>query len=189
MVLTNEGLEWLENVWRRQEKLERLMFAEADEISMAIELAIRQVRGWPAILEQQLERTEDADRRARLAFVVPALSSDDSVRERAFDRFWSVENRQREPWVLESQRYLHHPLRQSHATRLIRPSLELLGEIQRTGDIFFPLRWLEATFAGHSSQEAATIVEGFLAENPQYPVRLRWAILSAADHLLRLIGT
>ena len=189
MVLTSEGLDWLENVWRRQEKIERLMFAEADEIGMAVELAMRQVRGWPAILEQQLERTEDADRRARLAFVMPALSSDDSVRERAFDRFRSVENRQPEAWVLESQRYLHHPLRQSHATRFIRPSLDLLGEIQRTGDIFFPLRWLEATLAGHYSQEAATIVEGFLTENPQYPVRLRWAILSAADHLLRLLET
>ena len=41
----------------------------------------------------------------------------------------------------------------------LRPGLDLLEEVQRTGDIFFPLGWLSATLSGHSTPEAAQIVE------------------------------
>ena len=96
-----------------------------------------------------------------------------------------VENRRREPWVLESIAYLNHPLRESHARRFVGPSLELLREIQRTGDIFFPTRWTEAALGGHQSAEAASAVRDFLGRELQYPQRLRWTILSAADDLLK----
>ena len=67
-----------------------------------------------------------------------------------------------------------------------RDALELLREVQQTGDIFFPSRWTEATLGGHRSPEAAGIVRGFLAGNPEYPQRLRWTILTAADELFRV---
>ena len=54
---------------------------------------------------------------------MPALSADPAVRERAFARFRFVENRRREPWVLESLQYLNHPLREEHARRFVRPAL------------------------------------------------------------------
>ncbi len=72
--------------------------------------------------------------------------------------------------------------------RYIRPSLELLQEIQVTGDIFFPQRWLGATLGGHSSPEAAGIVREFLSEHPDYPPKLRAKILQAADPLFRAAG-
>ena len=125
-------------MWRREEKIEGLTFAETDEIAMAMELAVREVEGWDRILQTQQERTQDPDRKARLAFVTPALSADPATRELAFTRFRQVENRRREPWVEESLAYLNHPLREEHARRFVLPSLELLREIQRTGDIFFP---------------------------------------------------
>ena len=137
---------------------------------------------WKEILDAQLVRTQNPDRRARFAFVMPALSADPAVREQAFARFNSVENR-REPWVLDSVAYLNHPLRAAHGARFVRPALELLAEIRRTGDIFFPGRWMDATLGGHRSSEAAATVRAFLAENPQYPERLRWTILSSADEL------
>ena len=40
--------------------------------------------------------------------------------------------------MLESLQYLNHPLREEHARRFVRPALDLLREIQQTGDIFFP---------------------------------------------------
>jgi aminopeptidase N len=61
----------------------------------------------------------------------------------------------------------------------------LLREIQSTGDIFFPQRWMDVTLGGHRSQEAATIVHDFLAYEPQLPQRLQWDILTAADGLFR----
>jgi aminopeptidase N len=120
---------------------------------------------------------------------MPALSADPAVREAAFARFRRLDNRRREPWVLESMAYLNHPLREAHARQFVRPSLELLREIQRTGDIFFPTRWTEAALGGHRSPEVATEVRDFLARELQYPQRLRWTILSAADELFRVTAS
>ena len=185
VALTRDGLAWLERVWRREEKVAGLTFAEPDEIAMAMDLAVREVPAWQQILQLQHDRTENPDRKARFAFVTPALSADPAVREQAFARFRQVENRRREPWVVESMAYLNHPLREAHARRFLRPSLDLLQEIQRTGDIFFPTRWAEAAVSGHRSREAAVTVQNFLASELQFPQRLRWTILSASDDLLR----
>ncbi len=182
---TADGVAWVERVWRRGETIPGLMLAETDEITMALELAVREVPAWNEILQAQLDRTQNPDRKARFAFVIPALSADPRTREQAFERLRQVENRRREPWVLESIAYLNHPLRESHARRFVGPSLELLREIQRTGDIFFPTRWAEAALGGHQSAEAASAVRDFLGRELQYPQRLRWTILSAADDLLK----
>ena len=88
--------------------------------------------------------------------------------------------------MLDGLRYLHHPLRASASEQYIRPSLELLQDIQRTGDIFFPKRWMDATLGGHRSPSAARTVQTFVARLPAgYPDRLRRIILSAADDLFR----
>jgi aminopeptidase N len=81
--------------------------------------------------------------------------------------------------------YLHHPLLAEQSIQYILPSLELLEEIQATGDIFFPRQWIGATLNGHQSPEAAAIVRQFLEERPDYPYRLRNKILMAADLLFR----
>ena len=185
VVASAEGTAWLERVWRRQEQVPGLTLAEQDEIVMAFELAVREVPGWQKILAAQLERTENPDRKARFAFVMPALSADAGERERAFERFAALENRRREAWVLESLQYLNHPLRSAHAVRFVPRALEMLREIQQTGDIFFPTRWTESSLWGHQSPEVAAIVRAFLARNRTYPTRLRWTVLSAADDLFR----
>ena len=58
-----------------------------------------------------------------------------------------------------------------------------MKEIQATGDIFFPKRWLDATLGGHQSAQAAQIVENFLAEHPAFSAQLKSKILQAADEL------
>lgn len=186
VALTADGLAWLERVWRRDEKINGLTFAETDEITMAQELAVREVPLWQQILASQRDRTQNPDRKSEFEFVMPALSADPAVREQAFERFRKVENRRREPWVLESLHYLNHPLRQEHALRFVTASLELLPEIQRTGDIFFPQRWMDASLAGHRSRAAAQAVRDYLAQHPDLPERLRWTVLSAGDDLLRV---
>ena len=141
--------------------------------------------GWQQILETQRDRTQNPDRKARFEFVMPALSADPAVREQAFARFRDLANRRHEPWVLESLRYLNHPLRAPGARRFITPALNLLPEIQSTGDIFFPKRWADSTLDGHRSPEAAAMVRQYLAAHPELPQRLQWVVLSAADDLFR----
>ena len=187
IVLTPAGVEWLEAVWRRQEQIAGLALAETDEIAMALELAVREVPAWRDILRIEHDRIQNPDRKARFAFVMPALSADPVEREQAFARLRQAEHRRREPWAIESLVYLNPPLRAPHARRFLRPALELLREIQQTGDIFFPTRWTEAVVGGHRSPEAAAAVRDFLSRELQYPQRLRWTILTAADDLFRQV--
>ena len=69
----------------RARQIAGLTFAETDEIAMALELAVREVPAWNEILQTQLDRTQNPDRKARFAFVMPALSADPRTREQAFD--------------------------------------------------------------------------------------------------------
>ena len=101
--------------------------------------------------------SKNPDRKARFAFVRPALSPDPRDPRRVLRQPSRRANRRREPWVLEALRYLHHPLRADASHRYIPPSLAMLREIQRTGDIFFPKRWMDATLSGHSSVERRAI--------------------------------
>ena len=88
--------------------------------------------------------------------------------------------------MLTALGYLHHPLRAAHARRFIRPALDRLVEIQRTGDIFFPAGWLDATLGGHNSAAAAGVVRRFLGGlDAGYPSRLRAKVLQSADLLFR----
>jgi aminopeptidase N len=183
---TKATLDWLARVWRHDEKVPGLTLAETDEIRLAEELAVRGVEDAPKMLDEQYARTKNPDRRAQFAFVRPALSADTAERDAWFAALADVSNRRREPWVLEGLRYLHHPLRESSSEKFIEPSLLMLREIQRTGDIFFPKRWMDATLGGHRTPAAAAIVRAFVDSlPPQYPLPLRRVILSSADDLFR----
>ena len=70
---TPETLAWLERVWRREVKIPNLPLAETDEADLALDLAVRDVPDAPEILTTQFERFKNADRKARFAFVQPAL--------------------------------------------------------------------------------------------------------------------
>jgi aminopeptidase N len=52
-------------------------------------------------------------------------------------------NRTREPWVIDGMRWLTSVAQRRHA--YLAPGLELLEEVQRTGDIFLP----SAMLSGH----------------------------------------
>jgi aminopeptidase N len=61
----------------------------------------------------------------------------------------------------------------------------MLREIQRTGDIFFPKNWMDATLGGHNTRTATETVRNFLSSQKDYPIRLRRIILQSADELFR----
>jgi aminopeptidase N len=184
---TPATLEWLERVWRKTEQVPGLTLAEPDYIMLALELAVREVPGWDRILDEQQGLILNPDRKAQFEFVRPALSADAATRDAFFTRLSDVKNRRREAWVLQAVGYLNHPLRAQASEKYITPSLELLSEIQRTGDIFFPKRWTDATLSGHQSASAARRVSDFLEKLPaNYQERLRRIIQSSSDDLIRL---
>ncbi len=183
---TSQTLFWLEQLWRGDERVGGLPLSENDLADLALALAVRDVDGAAGILETQLERFTNRDDRDRFAFIMPAVSSDPSVRQTFFESLADVENRRREAWVLDAVQYLHHPLRASTSRQFVVPALGLVREIQRTGDIFFPKRWADATLGGYQSVQTAAEVRAFIEELPaDYPERLRWVLLSSADPLMR----
>lgn len=173
-------VEWLEGVFSGKIVLEGVPLAEADYMRLGYELGLRGVD----VREAVRQKLKNPDRRAQFDFVVRALDGDGAE---FFASLRKVMNRAREAWVLEGLALLHHPRRLATSEPYIRPSLELLREIQRTGDIFFPQRWMNTTLGWYRSASAARTVKEFLAGLPaDYPPRLRNTILVAADDLFRL---
>lgn len=182
--LTPPTVAWLRQVWEKKAEVQGLPLAEADYTALALELAVRQVDGWSDVLKTQLSRIENPDRKNRFEFVMPALSANAAERDKWFASLKDVNNRRREPWVLEGLSYLHHPLRADAAKHYVKPSLDMLWEIQKTGDIFFPKRWLDATLGGYQTKDVADTVRAFLKSAPaNYPERLKNITLQSADEL------
>ena len=183
VALTESAVARLKRIWRGDENVRGLPLSKNDMMSIAAGLAIRDPADATDILREQLSRLENPDLRARFEFVMPALSADRETRDGFFDSLVNPRNREREPWVLAGVGYLHHPLRTEESLHYLRPSLELLEEIQRTGDIFFPQRWLGATLDSHNSSAAAAIVREFIADRADLPARLMGKLLQSADPL------
>jgi aminopeptidase N len=177
---------WLEQLWRRETRVDGLPFSEPDEAELALDLAVRDVPDADAILAEQTARFTNPDRKARFIFVTPAVSRDPNVRRQFFESLKDVKNRAHEAWVLEGLRYLHHPLRADTSDALVVPGLSLVLEVHRTGDIFFPKRWADATLGGSQTPAVASGVRAFIDGLPaDYPPRLRWVLLASADPLFR----
>lgn len=184
IVTTTEAIENLQKFWSKEMTL-GLEFSERDYMTLAYEIALRAPAESSEILSKQLSRIDNPDRQQEFAFVSQALAHSDEDRSRFFESLKNPANREHEPWVLEALRWLHHPLHASRSIQYIRPSLEMIEEIQLTGDIFFPKGWLDATLGEHQSPQAAEAVKTFLADHPELPDYLRNKVLQSGDMLFR----
>jgi aminopeptidase N len=182
---SDEALERLYQIWQGTLSVPGLTLSENDLIALASELSVKMPHRSESIVSMQLDRVTNPDRRREFEFIMPALSNDADVRDRFFDSLMDVRNRGTESWVRTALAWLHHPLRVHDSERYLRASLEILEELQVTGDIFFPTQWLNLTFNNHTSDEAVQTVQRFLTERPDYNDQLRMRVLQASDNLLR----
>jgi aminopeptidase N len=172
-------------IWSGVHPIPGLKLSDNDFRIIACELALRNYPDAKKVLSTQIERIKDKDLKERLVYLLPSLSNDPKVRDLFFKQLADPKMREHEPWASEALGYLNHPLRESVSEKYILPGLNLLEEIRSTGDIFFPVDWLNALLTGHSSPEAAKTVRAFLKNHPNYPPDLRMKILQSADNLLR----
>ncbi|GAB3540166.1 M1 family aminopeptidase [Pontibacter brevis] len=185
IALSKEAQDRLYQVWEKQEAPAGVKLTEDDYTSLALALALRDYKPEANILEKQMSRIQNPDRRQRLQFMLPALSANEQKRDAFFASLKEEQNREKEAWVNATLAYLHHPLRAETSEKYLKESLGLLEEIQLTGDIFFPYSWLQATFGSYQSPAAANTVRRFLDAHPDYNPKLRAKILQAADDLFR----
>lgn len=185
IAITQEAQEKLYAIWKDEQPPAQVKLTEDDYTSLALALALRAYKEPDSLLTQQISRIQNPDRKKRVQFLIPALSKDNSTRDAFFTSLKKAENREKESWIVSALGYLHHPLRAETSIAYLPASLDLLEDIQKTGDIFFPQNWLSATFGNYQSTQAAQIVHSFLEEHPTYNPRLKAKILQATDDLFR----
>lgn len=153
---------------------------ERDYTNLAYELTLHRPESHDAILSTQRTRITNPDRLRQFEFIAQAVTPDTLQMDALFQSLLKAENRRIEPWAASVLAYLNHPLRQPYSVKYIRPGLEILQEVQRTGDIFFPKNWVSALLRNHRSEEAYREIQDFFAAHPDYSPLLKNKILQAA---------
>ncbi|MDI1325065.1 MAG: M1 family aminopeptidase [Algoriphagus sp.] len=179
------GQNRLYQVWNKDVEIANLKLNPDNFTNLAMTLALFGHLDAERILTEEKSRISNGDKLARFEFLRPALSQDPSVRDSVFISFKDPANREKESWVLSACGYIHHPLHQNSSVKHVTLSLELMEEIQKTGDIFFPKGWISNTAGQHTSKEAADAVKAFLGSRPDYNPVLKNKILQATDNLSR----
>ena len=179
------GSEKLYQIWEENNIIENLFLNESDYSSLAMKLAIYKHPKAKEILEEQQTRISNADQLERFKWLLASLSSDENVRDSFMTSLLEKENREKESWVQTALNNMHHPLRQESSIKHLKSILEVLEEVQLTGDIFFPKGWLASSIGNYSSDEANLILEEFLAENSNYNPILLKKLQQTTDDLIR----
>ncbi|MGI4804671.1 MAG: hypothetical protein ACRYFL_07870, partial [Janthinobacterium lividum] len=182
--LTSEAKTNLYNIWQKQQPPAGIKLTEDDYTSLALTIALKSDTV-TSVLKQQEARIKNVDRKERLAFLMPALSLNVQERDTFFNSLKERKNRQKEASVTTALSYLNHPLRQNTSVKYLPESLELVEEIQKTGDVFFPQSWLGSIFGSYQSKEAYQVIKTFLANHPDYNPKLKDKILQSTDNLYR----
>lgn len=163
-----------------------LTLSEQKEFDLILNLAIFPPPGFDKLVKDIGSTWKSDHRRKQLAFLQPLFST----RTEDWLNFFrttltKAENRENEPWVLSALSLIHHPLRSDNCRVLIPESLAMLPEIQQTGDIFFPIGWINETLSGHNGPKAAALIRDFLEKDTDLSKQLRLKVLQGADILLR----
>ncbi len=175
-------------LWSKKGEIKNLFLNESDYTDLAMKLAIYKHPKSKEILEEQQIRISNPDRSKRFSWLLPSLAPKSIDRDTFMLALFEKENRENESWVQTALNNIHHPLRQTSASKHLRPILANLEEVQLTGDIFFPKGWLASSFGNYASIEANDIVQEFISENPNYNPVLINKLLQTTDDIKRALN-
>ena len=175
----------LYDIWRNRKPFPDLVLGEKDYTDLSFQLMLRYPERFEEIGLVQRSRISNPDRLQAFDFVSEAAAPEKSRRAAFFNSLMQAQNRRPESRVLTAIDLLCSPLRGSEAAEYIFPALEILPEIQRTGDIFFPASWCRRFLGSQISAQAKQEVEAFLAASESMHPLLRTKILQAAGWLLQ----
>lgn len=180
-----ETIKYIFEMWENPDKQKLITLGERDLMRLSYELALREPEQWQFIYLKQYSRLKSDLRRAEFNSIYPSTSPLSTVRDSVFNSLKDAKNRGVEPWTSASLALLNHHLRRDEAVKYITPSLEILEEIQKTGDIFFPKDWLRSLLGSHNSPAAGDLVTKFLSENSGLNPMLVSKIQQQSHHLYR----
>lgn len=177
--------DYLYEIWNNKLNFQELQLSGTDYSSIALALSVRDYPDAESIVNKQIRRIKDNNKRDKFKFLKSAVSINPAVRDKFFESLKNPENRQKEVWVRSALYYLNHPLRAKQAVKYLPDTLNLLEEVQQTGDIFFPKNWLAYSIGRHNSKDAVEIVDNFLKQHIDYNKNLRYKILQLSDFMHR----
>ena len=184
-----DGINQLYSLWNEDVAIEGLFLNQDEYTSLAQTLALFGHPNSKEILEKAKAKLTNSDKQERFEFMEAALSNNPETRTVYFESFKSLVNREKESWVQTAAAFMHHPTKQKEGIKTLELSLELLEEIQRTGDIFFPKRWLDATVGQYTSKKAYELVINYLNANPNLSPDLKNKLLQASEKLYKRHGS
>lgn len=176
----------LYDIWNKDIQIPNLKLNEDNYTEMALTLSLYGHSNSKAILATAKEAISNPDKLERFEFLLPSVSDDTKIKNQFFESLKQEKNRAKEAWVASAMNNLNHSLHQTESIRYLKSSLDLLDEIQKTGDIFFPKRWLSSTIGNYTSPEAFEILETFLTDNQDLNPSLKKKLLQASDDLRRV---
>lgn len=179
------AIEKIYKYWNKELLPVGFSLSEDDYIYLANTLAIKNHKNYNEILDKQFERLSNIEKKNKFTYLRNSLSNDVKKIDDFFNNLLNYEYRKNESWVIEALNNLHHPSRIKHSIRYLEESLEIIEEIQKTGDIFFPQRWLSAILSNYNTKDAKNIVNSFLQKKKLLSYRLRNKILQSTDILFR----
>ncbi|HAI41210.1 MAG TPA: peptidase M1, partial [Maribacter sp.] len=186
MGYTNTSLEHLFKIWSKELTIKNLKLNDDDYTELAMDLALYNHPKNEQILKTAEEAITNNDKLNRFKFLLPSISNNFETKKEFFESLKQEKNRAKESWVTNAMNNLNHPLHQKESLQYMRTSLDLLDEIQKTGDIFFPKRWLSSTIGNYTSLEAYEILQAYLDANPKLKPSLKSKVLQASDDLRRV---
>ncbi|SEC05436.1 aminopeptidase N [Maribacter dokdonensis] len=186
MGYTNTSLENLFKIWSKELTIKNLKLNDDDYTELAIDLALYNHPKNEQILKTAEVAITNTDKLNRFKFLLPSISNNYETKKEFFESLKQEKNRAKESWVTNAMNNLNHPLHQKESLQYLRTSLNLLDEIQKTGDIFFPKRWLSSTIGNYTSLEAYEILQAYLDANPKLKPSLKSKVLQASDDLRRV---
>jgi len=186
MGYTNTSLENLFKIWSKELTIKNLKLNDDDYTELAMDLALYNHPKNEQILKTAEEAITNTDKLNRFKFLLPSISNNYETKKEFFESLKQEKNRAKESWVTNAMNNLNHPLHQKESLQYLRNSLDLLDEIQKTGDIFFPKRWLSSTIGNYTSLEAYEILQAYLDANPKLKPSLKSKVLQASDDLRRV---
>ncbi len=185
IAISPESIDKIYKIWKSAIVPGNISLSEEDYTRMASELALRNHPQTANILTEQMKKINNPDRKLKFKFLLSVLSNDTNQHSAFFESLSNSKNREKEVWATTALGYLHHPLRNRESEKFLPKTLQLLDEVRRTGGIFFPRNWMNATFNYYQTKTARDIVESFLDNNPKYDESLKRIILQETDDLFR----
>ena len=135
---SEEAVQRLYTLWQERKAPKDCTLSESDYIGLSYMLAMHLPEKADKIIATQLSRIQNPDRKKEYQFISPSVSPRKAERDSVFASLLIAGNRRVEPWASSALANLNHRLREQESVAYIRPALEAMPEVQRTGDIFSP---------------------------------------------------